>query len=236
MGCPCNTKLPLPTRSRHTESPPPEPRYRCRRDRPDVEWEDDAPVPFPYHGGVWLRDQAQFDPVPFLQSLVVELETHGGRLIPGARVRSVAGRAGDLRLQVQLKDPDTITVTAQQLVLATGIPILDRGGFFARVKPQRSYCVTYTVPGDLTRGMYICTDSPTRSVRYAPTADGEVLIVGGAGHRSAARRTRRARSRSCRSGRRLHYPAAIQTHLWSAQDYPHDLTMHRAGNTSPIVS
>jgi hypothetical protein len=78
-------------------------------------------------------------------------------------------------------------------VLATGIPILDRGGFFARLKPQRSYCRAYTVPGDITRGMYISTDSPTRSVRYAPTSptrsvryaptpDGEVLIVGGAGH------------------------------------------------------
>ena len=50
-----------------------------------------------------------------------------------------------------------------------GIPILDRGGFFARLKPQRSYCMAYQVPGNITSGMYISTDSPTRSVRYAPT-------------------------------------------------------------------
>ena len=47
-------------------------------------------------------------------------------------------------------------------MLATGIPILDRGGFFARLKPNRSYCMAYKVPGNITRGMYISTDSPTR--------------------------------------------------------------------------
>ena len=38
-----------------------------------VTWEDDADVPFPYHGGVRLAKQAQFDPMEFLDSLVVEL-------------------------------------------------------------------------------------------------------------------------------------------------------------------
>lgn len=183
-----------------------------------VKWADDAPVPFPYRGGVKLRDQAQFDPIPFLQSLVVELETHGGRLAQGARVRSVAGRGRDLRVQVHLKDSD-ITVTTQQLVLTTGIPILDRGAFFARVKPQRSYCLAFTVPGDITRGMYISTDSPTRSVRYAPTADGEVLIVGGAGHSVGREKYPSAALEELAAWTTLHYPGATQTHLWSAQDY-----------------
>ena len=77
---------------------------------------------------------------------------------------------------------------ANQCVLATGIPILDRGAFFARLSPHRSYCLAFQVPGNLTRGMYISTDSPTRSVRYAPTADGDRLVVGGAGH-TVGRRT-----------------------------------------------
>lgn len=184
-----------------------------------AEWTDDAPVPFPFHGGVRLPDQAQFDPVPFLQSLVVELETHGGRLVQGARVRKVAGRGGNLRLQVGFGNADTVTVTAQQLVLATAIPILDRGGFFAKLKPQRSYCMAYTVPGDITRGMYISTDSPTRSVRYAPTADGEVLIVGGAGHPVGREKSPSAALEELASWTTLHYPGATRTHFWSAQDY-----------------
>jgi glycine/D-amino acid oxidase-like deaminating enzyme len=185
----------------------------------DVQWEDEAPVPFPFHGGVRLADQAQFDPVPFLQSLVVELESHGGRLVEGARVRSVGLPGKTLRMKVNTAAADDVTVTAQQLVLATGIPILDRGGFFARLKPQRSYCMAYHVPGDITRGMYISTDSPTRSVRYAPTADGEVLIVGGAGHPVGREKSPSASLAELSRWTTLHYPGATQTHFWSAQDY-----------------
>lgn len=33
-----------------------------------AEWDADAQVPFLYHGGVRLAEQAQFDPMPFLGS------------------------------------------------------------------------------------------------------------------------------------------------------------------------
>ena len=49
----------------------------------NAKWDDDADVPFSYHGGVRLPDQAQFDPMPFLDSL-------GGRT---ARARRAARRA-----------------------------------------------------------------------------------------------------------------------------------------------
>ncbi|MGZ6781009.1 MAG: NAD(P)/FAD-dependent oxidoreductase, partial [Mycobacterium sp.] len=148
----------------------------------NAKWNDDADVPFSYHGGVRLADQAQFDPIPFLDSLVVELLERGGRLVERSRVRSVSSRGNGLKLRVNGPGDDEVEVRAGQLVLATGIPILDRGGFFARLKPSRSYCLAFKVPGTITRPMMISTDSPTRSVRYAPTPDGERLIVGGAGH------------------------------------------------------
>jgi nitrite reductase/ring-hydroxylating ferredoxin subunit len=112
-----------------------------------------------------------------------------------------------------------LVIRADQCVLATGIPILDRGGYFARLKPQRSYCLAFDVPGDITRPMFISVDSPTRSVRYAPFAGQEKLIVGGAGHTVG-----RAASAAQSVGELarwavLHYPGAVQTHFWSAQDY-----------------
>jgi glycine/D-amino acid oxidase-like deaminating enzyme len=55
----------------------------------EVEWADDVDVPFPYHGGVRLAHQAQFDPMPLLDSLVVELDEHGGRMAQGVRVQRV---------------------------------------------------------------------------------------------------------------------------------------------------
>lgn len=184
-----------------------------------VTWEENADVPFAYHGGVRLADQAQFDPMEFLDSLVVELLEHGGRLVEHARVRSVSTRGAGVRVRVNDETQQDIDVHAAQLVLATGIPILDRGGYFARVKPQRSYCLAFKVPGTITRPMMISTDSPTRSVRYAPVGDGELLIVGGAGHVVGREKSPTKALDELSSWARLHYPGAAQTHLWSAQDY-----------------
>lgn len=184
-----------------------------------AEWADTADVPFPFHGGVRLAEQAQFDPMPFLDSLIVELEERGGRLVEGARVQKVTGEGDRLALHVRTVDADEFDVHGQQCVLATGIPILDRGGFFARLKPSRSYCMAYRVPGDITSGMYISTDSPTRSVRYAPTVDGQRLIVGGAGHPVGHAKTPASSVQELDAWAKTHYPGAMQTHYWSAQDY-----------------
>ena len=182
-------------------------------------WDGDADVPFPYRGGVRLPHQAQFDPMPFLDSLVVELLSRGGRLVEHTRVRRVSTRGNGVRVHVNDEAQQDVELEAGQLVLATGIPILDRGGYFARVKPTRSYCLAFKVPGDITRPMMISTDSPTRSVRYAPVADGERLIVGGAGHTVGRKKSPSKALEELSSWARMHYPGAVQTHFWSAQDY-----------------
>ena len=189
-----------------------------------AEWVAHADVPFPFRGGVRLPDQAQVDPMPFLNSLVTELEGHGGRLLEGVRVTSISG-TGLLRIALEGAasagngQQQQVSISAQKCVLATGIPILDRGGFFARVKPKRSYCLAFDVPGDITRSMFISVDSPTRSVRYAPTLTGEKLIVGGAGHTVGRADSAAAGIEELTKWAVLHYPGAVRTHFWSAQDY-----------------
>jgi len=185
----------------------------------DAEWADEAAVPFPFHGGVRLGAQAQFDPMHLLDTLAAELEERGGRLAQGVRVQKVSSNSDRLRLHVRTAADEEFDVEAKQCVLATGIPILDRGGFFARLKPSRSYCMAYRVPGTLTRGMYISTDSPTRSVRYAPTLDGDRLIVGGASHPVGREKSPASSVQELDEWTKKHYPGAMQTHYWSAQDY-----------------
>jgi glycine/D-amino acid oxidase-like deaminating enzyme len=191
----------------------------CKAAGLEADWVDDADVPFPFHGGVRLAHQAQFDPMPLLDSLIVELDERGGRLAQGVRVQKVSSQGDDLALNMRTAEGDVFDVHAKQCVLATGIPILDRGGFFARLKPSRSYCMAYKVPGNITRGMYISADSPTRSVRYAPTAEGDRLIVGGAGHPVGHEKSPACSVQELDSWAKKNYPGAMQTHYWSAQDY-----------------
>ncbi|MFZ1165226.1 FAD-dependent oxidoreductase [Mycobacterium sp.] len=182
-------------------------------------WEAHADVPFPYHGGVRLAEQAQFDPMSFLDALAAELLAHGGRLVEHTRVRRVSGHGHNLLVHANDAAQQEVECAAAQVVLATGIPILDRGGYFARVKPSRSYCFAFKVPGDITRPMMISTDSPTRSVRYAPVADGERLIVGGGGHVVGREKSPSKALKELAAWATSHYPGAQQTHFWSAQDY-----------------
>jgi len=184
-----------------------------------VDWVEDADVPFPYRGGVRLREQAQFDPMPFLESLVAQLLAHGGRLALGARVLGVSSTGTGLQVRSHTTEAGEITVTGQQLVLCTGTPILDRGAFFARLQAQRSYCLAFTVPGPITRPMFLSADSPTRSIRYAPTSGRDVLIVGGARHPVGRQKKPSRAVEELTQWAVRHYPGAEQTHFWSAQDY-----------------
>jgi glycine/D-amino acid oxidase-like deaminating enzyme len=184
----------------------------------DTAWDDDAEVPFPFHGGVRLDDQAQFDPMPLLDSLIDELTNRGGHLVENARVRSVSQqRHGGVRLRVAASRGE-VDVEAERCVLATGIPILDRGGFFARLKPSRSYGFAFEVPGAITRPMFLSAGSPTRSVRYAPFDGAERLVVAGAGH-TVGRKSPHSELDELTSWTRTHFPGATVTHSWSAQDY-----------------
>lgn len=189
-----------------------------------AQWVDTADVPFPFHGGVRLPEQAQVDPMPLLNSLAVDFEAHGGTLLQGVRAVSVADD-GLVRVALQATHPtvdaagSNMSVTAHRCILATGTPILDRGGFFARLTAKRSYCMAFDVAREATGGMFISVDSPTRSVRYAPSASGEKLIVGGAGHPVGRAHTPAHDVAELTKWAELHYPGARPTHFWSAQDY-----------------
>lgn len=141
----------------------------CRLAGLDADWDDDAGVPFPYQGGVRLADQAQFDPMPLLDSLIGELANRGGRLVEGARVRSASQHHDRVWLQVHTSEGD-VEVDTRRRVLATGTPILDR------------------------------------------------VIVAGAGH-TVGRNSPTAELDELSSWARKHFPGAIATHQWSAQDY-----------------
>jgi glycine/D-amino acid oxidase-like deaminating enzyme/nitrite reductase/ring-hydroxylating ferredoxin subunit len=180
----------------------------------DFSHEDAVELPYNSYGAVRLPDQAQLYPVDLLISLAAELRGLGGVLVEGVRVH-------DVKVDSQASvETDRGTMSARQVVLASGVPFLDRGLYFAKVTPQRSYAVAFRVPGTVPRGMYLSADSPTRSLRTAMHDDQELLLVGGNGHQGG--RFPRPPSDlvdDLINWTRTHFPGAEVTHTWSAQDY-----------------
>lgn len=180
----------------------------------DVRWTDRFDLPFPNVGGTVLADQAQFDPMDVLIALAGQVREHGGLVHEGLRVVGVS-RSG--RPRVELSDGSA--VTADSVVLATGTPILDRGLYFAKLEPLRSYALAFRHP-DVPQGMYLSVGSPVRSVRDALAPDGSKrLLIGGSGHVVGREHSARSHVDELRRWTERCFPGAVETHAWSAQDY-----------------
>ena len=188
----------------------------ARRAGLDVAWLESVDLPFPTTGATRLDDQLQLDPVELLDALAREAEAHGATIIEGVRVRRVTG-TDPVRVVTDLG-----VARADTVVIATNMPILDRGAFFARAKPARSYSLAFRTPEPAVDGMYLSADSPARSLRDAPDPSGSLLLVGGNGHKPGAPVSEQQKLDELRHWTATHFPKAEETHAWSAQDYvPH---------------
>ena len=179
----------------------------------DVTWHDTLDVPFPCHGATALQEQAQFDPMDALAALVLQLREHGGTLHQGQRVTGVSLTGAP---EVSLEDGATLR--SEHVVLATGSVILDRGLYFAKVEAERSYGLAFDWP-DAPEGMYLSAGADSRSVRDAPRHDRTKLLVGGSGHTVGRTSSELQHVDRLREWTATHFPGAVETHQWSAQDY-----------------
>jgi glycine/D-amino acid oxidase-like deaminating enzyme/nitrite reductase/ring-hydroxylating ferredoxin subunit len=178
-----------------------------------VAWTATPELPFETRGAVRLDDQGQVDPMELLATMAADFRAHGGTLVEGTRVRRVTGHQP---VSVQTAGG---TATADAVVVATNMPILDRGGFFARATAQRSYALAFANAEPVVRGMYLSAESPARSLRETPDAEGSLLLVGGNGHGTGRTLSPQAHVEELVDWTRQHFPGAELTHSWSAQDY-----------------
>ena len=91
-------------------------------------------LPYPVTSAVVVPNQIQFDPMPMLRAAVREVRAANSELFTGIRARSVKTDKAGCTVET-----GSGSVRAAHVVLATGMPILDRGAFFARLEPERSY-------------------------------------------------------------------------------------------------
>ena len=112
-------------------------RGRRRRRRPPgcrSRWRHRARCPFEIPAAVRCTGQAEFHPVKYLRGLAEALSSRGTAVHEHTRAVGVAG--GRVRTE------SGSSVRAKHVVLATHIPFLDRGLFFARAGVERSYAIS----------------------------------------------------------------------------------------------
>ncbi|HEX2045154.1 MAG TPA: FAD-dependent oxidoreductase [Gaiellaceae bacterium] len=184
----------------------------------------DLPLPYPVAGAVRLENQAQFHPRKYLLPLAEQLAGDGSYVFEETR-------ALDVRLRPPVVETSRGSVHARDVVLATHLPFEDKGLFFAKTHPSRSYAVAGPVE-EPPEGMFISVDQPTRSVRTAPHEGGRILIAGGEGHKTGQDGDTGARYRSLEDWAQEHFGVESVGFRWSTHDY---VSVDRVPFVGPLV-
>ena len=185
----------------------------------DTELTNETDLPFEVPAALRLGEQSSFDSAAFTRGLADVAERAGASVYENSRVSSVKhGTPCTLRFEsgAELK--------ADRVVLATHMPLLDRGLFFARLRPQASYAVSAPA-ANAPAGMYLGIGTSMRSIRSAPMPDGSrCVIVGGEGHK-VGQKDEAESYRKLAEWLGENFDARKVEHRWSAHDLmsPDDL-------------
>jgi glycine/D-amino acid oxidase-like deaminating enzyme/nitrite reductase/ring-hydroxylating ferredoxin subunit len=174
----------------------------------------DTDLPYAVAGAIRVEDQAQFHPRRYCLGLARAIDGGGSYVFERTRATSV-----DEEEERVTVETDHGTITAQFVVEATHLPFSDKGGFFARAHPVRSYAMSARLEGPVPQGMYLSVDTPSRSVRSARMDGEEVVILGGESHKVGQDPDTRERYAALESWAREQFPIRSIDYRWSAQDY-----------------
>jgi glycine/D-amino acid oxidase-like deaminating enzyme/nitrite reductase/ring-hydroxylating ferredoxin subunit len=190
---------------------------------------DDVPLPYETKGALRFAHQAEFHPQKYLLGLAARLEELGVPIYEHTRAIAVEG--GE-RKTVRVAGGGSIE--ADHVVVATLMPFLDRGVFFARAYPNRSYVITARIRGEPPQAMLINPGSPTRSIRSVPADGEELLMIGGEGHHTGASEALPDRYEALIEYARRHWDVQSVEHRWSSQDFVADDSVPYVGPVNPL--
>lgn len=135
---------------------------------------EEAPAPMPIVGAVKFENQAQFHPLKYLLNLLGDIPDGRSNVYENTRVLNVVDGA-PCRVVT-----DRGELHARDVIVATGLPILDRGRYFTVAHPYAHPCIAAVIPEALApQGMFLSVDKKSFSVRTQNDPRGLMAIVMG---------------------------------------------------------
>jgi glycine/D-amino acid oxidase-like deaminating enzyme/nitrite reductase/ring-hydroxylating ferredoxin subunit len=172
---------------------------------------DQSELPFGFEMAMRFSDQAHLHPGRYCAGLAGIVQAEGGLIFERTRALGVKEADGGT-----IVSTDRGEVEAKEVVVATLLPFVDRGGFFAKTRPVRGYGLAVRLNEASPDGMYLSLDDPTRSLR--PWGDRGLIVVG-EGHSTGSGDATPRRWGDLERWARDHFDVAEFDYRWSAQDY-----------------
>ncbi|NUC71874.1 FAD-dependent oxidoreductase [Haloterrigena sp. SYSU A558-1] len=188
-----------------------------------AEYVEETPLPFETNGAVRFDEQAEFHPRKYLLAIAEQIHEDDGDSAVFEETRAVDIDPGEpCRVETERG-----AVVADDVVVATHFPVLDRAGYFSRMHPHRAYLLAVRVDEEPPEGMYYNTASPPATIRTQPAepADDtdepeELVLVGGQSHKpSVSGPPTSERYRRCERFAREHFSVESIEYRWSTMDY-----------------
>lgn len=176
---------------------------------------DSVPLPFSVKAALCFENQAQFHPRKYLLPLAEKIPGDGSFIFENTRV-------------VDVEDEESCTVTTEsgkkvacsRVVIASHFPCYDgKGLYFTRLFPDRSYVLGVEAKGKFPQGMFINAEEPGRSLRSQRYKDGEMILVGGEGHKTAHGERTSIHYENLKSFAEANFDVTDIPYRWSTQDY-----------------
>jgi glycine/D-amino acid oxidase-like deaminating enzyme/nitrite reductase/ring-hydroxylating ferredoxin subunit len=170
-------------------------------------------LPFPIAGAVKFENQAQFHVRKYLLHLAQSIASDGSYLFENTKVETV-----EQNNPCQVVTDKGI-LKAQKVLITTHLPILDRGLYFAKTYPKRSYIIGARIdPSQAPTGMFIGSGKDYYSIRTTPYADSSLLLIGGGGHKVGAVSNTEENYLKLENFARRNFGIDTFDYRWSTQD------------------
>lgn len=191
---------------------------------------ESIPINIPIKTALLMENQAQYHPLKFLKGLLKEAVQAGCKVFENTT-------ATDLENE-ESSSPTVITkdgykISCSHVIIASHFPFYDIPGlYFARMYADRSYAIGIKTNKEYPGGMYISADSPTRSIRYTPLKEGNLLILGGENHKTGQGVDTLTHYLALQEFANEVFGETEYTYRWSAQDL---VTIDKVPYIGPIT-
>lgn len=174
-----------------------------------------TPLPFSVKAALSFENQAEFHPRKYLLHIAEKISGDGSYIFENTRIVHV-----EESTPCVLITDKGIKITCSKAIIASHFPCYDGLGlYFTKLRPNRSYVIAAKVKEGFPDGMFINAESPGRSLRSQIYKDGELVLVGGEGHKTAHGENTITHYKNLIKFAKSTYDVEDILYRWSTQDY-----------------
>ena len=177
-------------------------------------------LPFEIIGAICFKNQAQFNPLQYIQGLCNYIITHNGKIFTNTTVTDVK-QNDNLNNNYFLTYTSNAIVKSKYTIIASHYPFINFPGFyFTKMYQETSYVIAIDPKKTLFNGMYINigTNLPTLSFRTAKYLNKNVLLISGGNHKTGYPSTYEDTYGYLENTAKKYYPNCEILFRWSTED------------------